>query len=189
MASADYDLGYLRAALDTLEDYLLSTEIYWPIGADSPAGAPDYPRLTLGGLLLAQKRAHAQDLSAEHRNELARIDEQIDALRSRWRVAWERKAGRGFSQRLRLWNDFIEDYRQNPKDNADRYNYEVERRVMLHLLGDEADAIPEAEHELLKGLDKLLGAVLIPDDFIWEQQLQSGFPRETYWYLYGRPRT
>lgn len=189
MPSVEYDLGYLRAALDTLEDYVLSTELYWPIGAKSPAREPDYPRLTLGGVLLAQKRAHAQDMSVEQRNELASIDEQIDAIRNRWRVAWERKAGRGFSQRLRLWNNFIEDYRHNPRGNADRYNYEVERRVMLHLLREEADAIPEAEQELLEALDKLLRAVLMPGDFIWEQQLESGFPKETYWYLYGRLRT
>lgn len=189
MPSAKYELGYLRAALDTLEDYLLSTELYWPIGAASPAGEPDYPRLTLGGMLLAQKRAHAQDMTVEQRDELARIDEQIDAIRNRWRVAWERKAGKGFSQRLRLWNDFIEDYRQNPKGNADRYNYEAERRVMLHLLGNEADVIPEAEQELLMALDKLLRAVLIPGNFIWDQQLQRGFPKATYWYLYGQPRT
>ncbi|HEY5573072.1 MAG TPA: hypothetical protein VIK64_08690, partial [Anaerolineales bacterium] len=63
MPSAEYDLGYLRAAVAALEDYLMSNELYWPIGAASPAGEPDYPRLTLGGLLLAQKRAHARDLS------------------------------------------------------------------------------------------------------------------------------
>lgn len=189
MPSAEYDLGYLKAALDTLEEYLLSTELYWPIGTVSPSGEPAYPRLTLGGMLLAQKRAHAQDLTVEQRNELAGLDEHIDAMRNRWRVAWERKAGRGFNQRLRLWNDFIEDYRQNPQGNVDRYNYEVERRVMLHLLWDEAEAIPEAEQDLLEGLDKLLRSVLIPGDFIWDQHLQSGFPKETYWYLYGQPRS
>ncbi len=188
MPSAEYDLGYLKAAIITLEPYLLSTELYWPIGVRSPAGEPDYPRMTLGYMLLAQKRAHARDLSMEQQSELARIDEQIDELRSRWRVAWERKAGRGFSARLRLWNNFIEDYRERPSANVDRYGYEVERRVMLHLLHDEAEAIPAAESELLIGLDKLLRAVLIPGEFIWDPELQSGFPQETYWYLYGRPR-
>lgn len=188
MPSAEYDLGYLRAAVAALEDYLMANEVYWPIGAASPAGEPDYPRLTLGGLLLAQKRAHARDLSPEQRHELAEIDEQIDNLRNRWRVAWERKAGRSFSARLRLWNDFIEEYRANPSANLDRYAYEVERRVMLDLFREEAGAIPEAELKSLESLDKLLRAVLIPGDFIWEAELQSGFPKQKYWYLYGRPK-
>lgn len=110
----------------------------------------------------------------------------MDDVRDRWRVAWERKAGRGFQARLRLWNSFLEDYRENPNANADRYRYEVERRVMLHLLMDEAEAIPEAEMDLLKDLDKVVRSALAPGDFIWGPELENGFPQEPYWYLYGQ---
>lgn len=189
MPSAEYDLGYLRAGIPALENYLLSNDLYWPIGASPPGGEPAYPRLTLGGLLLAQKRAHARDLTPQQRDELARLDEQMDDVRDRWRVAWERKAGRSFQARLRLWKNFLEDYRESPSANTDRYRYEVERRVMLHLLMDEAESVPQADLDLLKSLDKVVGAVLVPGDFIWDRELENGFPREPYWYLYGQLKT
>ena len=189
MLSAEYDLGYLRAGIPALENYLLSNDLYWPIGASSPSGERPYPRLTLGGLLLAQKRAHARDLTPAQRDELARLDEQMDDVRNRWQVAWERKAGRSFQARLRLWNNFLEDYRESPSANADRYHYEVERRVMLHLLMNEAKAISEADMELLRGLDKVVRSALVPDDFIWDPEHENGFPREPYWYLYGQLKT
>lgn len=68
MPSAEYDLGYLKAGISALENYLLSNDLYWPVGASSPSGEPAYPRLTLGGLLLAQKRAHARNLTPEQRD-------------------------------------------------------------------------------------------------------------------------
>jgi hypothetical protein len=54
MASLEYDLGYLQSALSTLEDYLLSADLYWSIGDNPPKGEPPYPSLTLGNVLLAQ---------------------------------------------------------------------------------------------------------------------------------------
>jgi hypothetical protein len=186
MPSAEYDLGYLRAAISALENYLLSNDLYWPIGASSPGGEPAFPRLTLGGMLLAQMRAHARGLTPEQHDELARLDEQMDDVRDRWQVAWERKAGRSFQARLRLWNNFLEDYRESPSANADRYRYEVERRVMLHLLADEAGEVREADMELLEVLDKVVRSALVPGDFIWDAELENGFPREPYWYLYGQ---
>jgi hypothetical protein len=185
MPTTEYDLGYLRAGLAALENYLLSKELYWALGAGAPSGEPAYPPLTLGGLLLALARLHARPLSMVERDQLARMEEQIDDVRSRWRVAWERKAAQDFRARLNLWRNFLEDYRQNPGADADRYAYEVRNRIMLHLLAPEASDIPPAETELLAGLDQLLRAVLVPGDFIWEKELAPGFPRNTYWYLYG----
>lgn len=191
MSTGEYEIRYLRAGVEALEDYLLSNELYWPIGVSAPSGARPYPRLTLGGLLLSQKRAHALSLTPEQRTELARLDERIDTARARWRVAWGNKSARGYSARLKLWRDFLEEYRAHPGDNYDRYAYEVRLRVMLHLLEPEArDAeegkmIDRAEFELLDGLDQLLRAVFVPGEFIWDPKLASTFLPQPYWYLYG----
>ena len=186
MPTLEYDLGYLRAALTVLDDYLLSADLYWSIGNRPPRGEPPYPSLTLGGVLLAQARAHAHPASGNLVGQLAQADEQINAVRGRWRSAWGRKARRDFHARLNLWRDFLEEYRQKPEAHLDRYAYEVRRRVMLHRLEPEAGEIPKAEVELLAGLDRLLRIVLIPGGFVWEQELSPGFPEEPYWYLYGR---
>lgn len=185
MPSAEYDLEFLRASLASLEDYLFSKELYWPLGARPPAGEPQFPPLTLGSLLLAQARLHACPLTFEQRDLLARLDEQIDEIRSRWRAAWGRKAAHDFRARLKLWRDFLEEHRQNPEGNYDRYAYEARRRAMLHLLAEEADDLAPEEIELLSALDSSLKAALEPAPFLWGDELAPGFPGDTYWYLYG----
>jgi hypothetical protein len=84
-----------------------------------------------------------------------------------------------------MWADFIDEYSRAPEANADRYAYEVQRRVMLDLLLADGNA-PEGVAELLGKLDALVKTFLVPGDFIWEAELQDGFPRNQYWYLYGK---
>ena len=184
MASIEYDLGYLSEGLASLESYLLSDEIYWNMRVPSPPGEPAYPLLSLGGLLLAKARLNARRLSMEQSGRLSQLETRIEVNRTHWRAAWTKKAQREFTARLRLWRDFIEEYRQNPAANIDRYAYEVNRRVMLHFLKAEANQISEPEQEMLAGLDKILLAVLIPGEFIWDKELQSGFQPQTFPYLY-----
>lgn len=184
MPSKEYDLGYLRAGLAVLEEYLLSDEIYWPIGAGAPAGEPAYPRLTLGGLLLADRRLKAQTLPPTQATELASLERRLEETRSRWRVAWEGKATLEFQARLNLWRDFLQEYREHPENNLDRFPYEIQRRVMLELLLPDAKP-PQAEIDMLRGLDGLLKSVLVPGNYAWEPELQRGFPPDPYWYLYG----
>ena len=185
MASIEYDLGYVSEGLASLESYLLSDDIYWNLRAASPPGEPAYPLLSLGGLLLAKARLVARRLPTEQSGRLSQLETGIERNRTHWRTAWTKKAEREFTARLRLWRDFIEEYRQSPEANIDRYAYEVSRRVMLHFLQAEATQISEQEQEMLAGLDKILLAVFIPGEFIWDNELRNGFPPQIFPYLYG----
>lgn len=186
MKSFEYDLRYLQAALDIFEKYLLSDEVFWPLNTSPPPGEPDYPQLTLDGLLLAAKRLEARQKTDAQSNQLEEVISDLGMNRSRWRVAWEQKANHCFRARLRMWKEFIEEYQNNSQENADRYAYEVRLRVMLDLLSSEISLDNMAEIILLQGLDGYLKKVLAQDSFIWDGGLQGGFPEETYWYLYGR---
>jgi hypothetical protein len=188
MPSIEYDLKYIQAGLVDLEGYLLSKELYWPVGATAPAGETHYPRLTLGNLLLARARLSGRELSPEQSSEFERLDQLLQETRQNWKVAWEQKAAKEFSARLRLWRDFINDYRKQPKSNLDRYAYEVNRRVTLQLLTPETAEVPDEETELLNGLDELLRAVFIPGEFVWDGDLKVSFPKNIFWYLYGMPK-
>lgn len=188
MSSAVFDLGYLLAAEPLLEDFLLVDQVYWPIHAGSPAGEPPFPQLTLGSVLVSLRQLQARRLPPERRAEFHRLQTRIEVLRTRWRVAWENKARREISARLRLWRDYLEELRAEPQNQADRYRYEVGRRVMLALLLDEVGQAPAHEIELLRGLDGLLAALFEPGDFLWDVELAAGFPPETFWYLYGSLR-
>lgn len=187
MPSAGYDLGYIQAALQELETYLLSKELFWPLSASSPPGEPAYPRLTLGGLLLAQARSRARNLSPSQNTELAGLERHLDNLQRRWRTAWGRKAAWEFCSRLEQWKNYLNELRADPEDFGSTYGYEVQLRVMLELLTPSMDDPDPAYLDLLAGLDAVLKVTIAPADFIWGEELVGGFPEETYWYLWGRP--
>jgi len=184
MPSADYDLGYLETAIELLESYLLSKEIYWKLNASSPPGEPGYPMLTLGSLLLAEARIQATRLTSSQDQRRLAVEKEIDRLREKWRTAWGNKSREEFRSRLDLWRNFIEEFRHDPQGNYDRYRYEVNRRVMLQLLEGEAIEIPISQHQLLTGLDRILKGIMVTGDFVWDKQLVAGFPPENYPYLY-----
>lgn len=179
MSSAEKDRAYLEAGIPQLEDYLLSDELFWPI----TARGYDLPRLTIGGLLLAKARLEARG------EQIEALFARLDAVRLKWRVAWETKAGREFQSRFGLWGNYLTDYRQNPEGHADSYPHEVRNRAMLQLLMAELPAkLPE--REALPALDGALRSSMIPGgDFVWDPDLQPGFPREEYWFLYGKLRS
>jgi len=189
MPSAEYDLGYIDAAVDFIEKYLLSEEVYWKMMASSPPGEPAYPSLTLGGLLLANARTLARHLTPMQDEHYLELEAKIDRVRTKWLSAWEKKAKKEFRSRLNLWRDFLEDFRQEPAENADRYAYEVSRRVMLDLLTGETRDIPYAEQQMLAGMDAIISGLLVPGEFVWDEELKAGFPREKYPYLYGTLRS
>lgn len=188
MPSFEYDLRYLQAGLDQLESYLLSKDLYWSIGIGASAGETPYPQLTPAGLLLAVQRLRARELLSAEKNAFDVVERRLNEILSRWRAAWGKKAAVDFRARLKLWRDFLEEYRANPETNYNRYTYEVGRRVQLQLLLPEAEAIPPAELQMLDGLDSLLRAVFTPGEFIWEAYLAAVFPDPVYWYLYGQVR-
>lgn len=177
MDPVEKDKAYLETGIPELGDYLISKELYWPISARGF----DLPRLTTGGILMAQTCLEARGERIEA------LTAQLEAVRSKWRVAWETKASREMQARTRLWSNYLADYRHNPEGFADAYAHEVRTRAMLHLLLAELPAPPAGQEQLIQ-LDGVLRANFITGEFIWETELQAGFPREAYWFLYGKLR-
>jgi hypothetical protein len=186
LKSFDYDLRYLKAGVEELESYLLSEHLFWPLDAKTEANEPVFPNLTLGNLLLIEARLKARHKTLEQEVQLGAVLPKLEQVRSQWRAAWDKKAEHSLHNRVTMWRNFIDDYTKAPEANADRYAYEVQRRVMLELLKDEVDQVPPAVSDLIAHLDALLKTFLISGDFIWESELKDGFPMETYWYLYGK---
>ncbi len=187
MPTLNDDLTYLQAAQDALEDFLLSNELFWPV---SGGHTGHLPRLSLGGILLAELRSRARAKTVSQQQRFHTVQTAVEAARTRWRVHWERKAVREFESRLRQWANYLNEYRENPAAQASYYPYEARLRVMLDLLRDEcAGALPPHAEEMYRGLDVLLQAVFTPGEFIWDTDLRAGLPRQRYWYLYGSLRT
>ena len=186
MHSVLYDLRYLQASLSSLEDYLLSRVGQWPLGEAAPAGELAFPPLTIEGILLAQRRLQAQKLPEALETEYQTTFSLIQSIHTRWPAAWDRKTAECFRQRLNLWRGFLDDLFHLPASHVDRYPYEVRLRVMLDLLAQFPAAIPATAIEQLADLDRMLHRHWKPGHFIWEANLQPGFPVEPHWYLYGQ---
>ena len=54
--------------------------------------------------------------------------------------------------------------------------------MLIALLNEYAT---EAEKQALSQLDAVLQARLKPTDFIWNAELETEFPAQEFWFLYG----
>lgn len=185
MPNFAYYQVYLQAGLNEVERYLLSKELFWPLNIAPVLGEVSYPNLTLGGLLLHRTYARPLAQTASQITSLQKLETEIEAIHTRWRVAWERKASWEFKSRLRQWGNFIKEIRVDPEDNLGYFRYEVRLRVILDLLRADLRDVDPAHFEHLDSLDLLLRALFQPGGFIWESELASEFPAENYWYLWG----
>jgi hypothetical protein len=185
MPSFDYYFRFLQAGADILENFLLSSNLYWQVGVRPPPGEPPYPQLTLGMIYLTRLRARAFASSNVKQSGLEAVESRIDDCYQTWRFAWGKKAAREIRERASQWRNFLEDYRERPSANYDRYRYEVFRRVLIQLLGPDADELNEADREMVVGLDQLAKVLITRGGFIWEVELQPYFSVDEFWYLYG----
>ncbi len=181
MPTIEKDRAFFQAGVRELADYLRSGELFWQLSVRET----DLPRLTIGGLLLAQRRLRVRLTAPAAQTDLIALEGQMDAVRSKWRSAWERKAGREVHARFTLWNSYLADYRQSPESQADAYPHEVQWRVMLQLLSVEISS-PLPELEALSDLDAVVKSFWRPGEFVWEADLMRAFPQQEYWFLYGK---
>jgi hypothetical protein len=182
---SSYEIRYLSAVVNVLEEYLLSDDLYWPPGISAKGGEPPYPSITPGSLCLFRLQARSRNLTTPGKAEFLRIDNDLLAILSSWQVAWEKKVIQDFHARLQLWGNFLDDLREKSESHLDRYPYEVTRRVQLDLLRGEVKRFPEADLRLLELLDRKLKAMFRPGDFIWEPVFETVYPKPRFWYLYG----
>lgn len=176
---------YLEAGLKEVERYLLADKLFWQLNIAPTPGDPGYPTLTLGGLLLYQTFARSLAKTTSQETALIQIETEIEAIHTRWRVAWERKASWEFKSRLRQWGNFLKEIRVDPEDNLGYYRYEVRFRVMMDLLRPDVPDVDPSFLEHLESLDLLLRALFAPGEFLWDRDLVTGFPAERFWYLWG----
>jgi hypothetical protein len=187
MSDFEYYQAYLQAALNGLEPYLLSDDLYQSM-AVLPAAARNYPSLTLGSLLLYQQYARPLVRTGAERSAYQKLEIELDVLRTRWRVAWEGKAAREFEARLRQWGNALQEIREDPVENLAYFRYEVRARVMLDLLKTETRDLAPAQVTHLENLDLILQALFQQGEFIWEPEFIPAFPQDPYWYLWGQPK-
>ncbi len=164
------EVQFVHEAVGQLKDYLLSDEVYWNLGSD--------PQLTLGNLLMAV--AYLRAVGKLPEADAARLDE----LHKEWKSAWEKKAGREFASRMRLWMQYLNELSDHPDRHADYYAAEVRVRALLELLADEAPGL----RGQLAAPDSKLKALTVSGDFVWNAAAKAAFPKGKYWFLWVKAK-
>jgi hypothetical protein len=181
--NVDHELRLLKEIAADLPDYLLSEVLYWQM-----AGSVDFPKLSLGLLLLTRARlfAVADQLDSKQRTQLEDAQRKIEATLDKWRSTAEKKAEQELRSRATLWQRFWDECRHDPHSCASSYAHEVTNRVIAQLL---LRAFPSlAKSPAARALAPVDGAVrarLQGERFIWPPEVQSAFPRSDVPYLYG----
>jgi hypothetical protein len=181
------DLTACRAMADEFEAYLRSDVLYWQMDAARPGGE-QLPKLTIGGFLERARRLRAAPLASV---QLAALDEAIrrfEQARDAQRQRYEVRALHDLRGRLDAWTWYLDDYAKQPIEEAPYYSARAHTRLAITLLLDELAHNAEAAslaHRLF-ALDERLRADWIAGAFVWHNSLAHAFPRESFWWLYGR---
>lgn len=184
------DLSQLEEMTERLEEYLLGAALYMPVGGFFRAAA--MPQLTLGALLLRRRRLTELRASLK-REQAARLGLALqlhDQAQADWTRHYEKKLQQEVPSRLQVMRAFFADCRESPRDCAPAYPVEALRRtivqeVMLAMdeFGYDASELAAPLHQTDVALRRLLRA----GDFIWSARLETVYPRERFWWLYGSP--
>ena len=181
------DLAACRAMADDFEEYLKSDVLYWQMDAARPGGE-QLPKLTLGGFLERARRLSAAPLSPAQRSTLDQAVRRFEAARMAHRQRYEARALHDLRGRLDAWAWYLDDYAKQPSEEAPYYPAQARTRLAIALLLDElsgkAGAAALAQRLLV--LDERLRADWIGGAFVWHSSLAHAFPRESFWWLYGR---
>jgi len=182
------DLRILEAMAAEMDDYLRNGNLFWPLGDSS------FPRLTLGGYLMREHRLDAlrQRLDQPDRNRLEAAEAQFKEALVEKVVAFERRAHEEIRARLRQWNEYLKELRDPSLSAGDYYGSAVETRAMLSALQNKLESPPyQLDRRVLNELasfDRVLANYWEAGDFIWPEEWTPAYPRQPYWWLYGRPR-
>ena len=175
MNSSEKDMAFFEAGLQQLETYTLSRDLYWP----SSVHTTDFTQITLGALLLVRERLKGWKIPG-----LQELSMQMDAVRLKWRSAWDAKASREIHARIELWKNYLDEALDAPDEFARQYPYQVRLRAILSLLQEE---LRESSPDSLMMLDGELRRIFKSGSFVWDPSIAWVFPQESFWFLFGAP--
>lgn len=187
----EFDLGVLKSFVGELDPFLKSDVVFWKIGGRAVAGR-QMPMLSLGGLQLTRRilAAGRSRLTPAQLTDYAQLDRQAEEFLAHWPANVEKKALSEIRSRLNIWASALDECGDNPAACAENYHTNVNSRVYVALLWPLVQSSPAtAKHrQRLSTLDSRLRGIFISGGLVWDPALASQFPREEFWFLYGRPR-
>jgi hypothetical protein len=186
----EHEMAVLEAMAAEMEPYLKSDILYWQL---SPAQriSPPPPMLTIGGALLRARRLEAltEGMGPALRERLAAARLTLEAALTAWKAHAAQKMGLELEARLNSWRRYASECQARNQLCVTSFPSEAEKRTILALLLDRAEEPVEVGEfrQQLQGPDARFREYFEPGEFIWDERLESAFPAEGFWWLYGRP--
>jgi hypothetical protein len=187
------DLREAEAMVRGFEDYLKGDNLYVNIGGGL-FGLNPMPSLTTGALVLRLRRLHvlAAQLTPEQQGKLTAVTQEHDAIRTDWRVHYEKKVLWEANSRLDAMRAFFEEAARSMEQAANAYRPELLRRTIVQDLLGVMDALhivsADLDQKVRQTDGRLQGVATEPTNFLWDSQLEAAYPRQVYWWLYRQPR-
>ena len=178
-----------REMAKALPKYLDQDELFWQMIIHTPEG-DKLPKMTLGGLLervqyLEMSREKLSDADLETLQEVKR---EIEEARKQYRDAYAKFLERELSSHLHSWHWYLDDLLGGNGDALERYPQEVWIRTRIELLVEEAGKVgANVPEDKIRAEDRRLREVWVEGEFIWPEWLKKFYPKDRYWWLYGKP--
>jgi uncharacterized protein YukE len=182
MQRNEYENKYLAEGLEQIKPYLLSGELFWNLNLASPRDRAPYPQMTLGNLLIS-----AHILGCEGSGAARELLNAFWATKQEWSIAWEGKAAKEYSYRLKQWGRAIEDFRDSRNPGVGALANELRGRTALVLLEREVAGEDLKRLGSLQTLDNVFLSLSKEGDFVWDEELRECLEIEPFWFLYRRP--
>lgn len=188
--SIDRDLAETKALAENLVPYIYGDQIYGSISGMFGSGT--MPSLTVGGLLMRLDRLHALEgeMSDAQKAQLAAADAQHESVRKEWTVHYNNKLAAEAASRVKVIQQFLGECKDNPKNCAQNYPPEANRRTIIEALVramQHSSSLPDDLSATIRAVDAGLRSMTEPSEFILSAALQAAYPQSEYWWLYVRP--
>lgn len=185
------DLNVLKRMLDSFERYLRSNDVYGSVGGGLFT-VGNNPSLTVGSVLMRLRRLDLlrDELDQKRQQTLDKLIDKNAAIRADRPDRYLSKMEREAHSRLDAMQRYFEECARDLTSCANNYNPEVLRRTITQeiLLAMEADDIQSADlDEKIKRTDSRLRRLIQENEFVWDDQLQTVYPADTFWWMYGAP--
>lgn len=187
--SADYDLAVLSSMVNRLQDYLEDDRLFKTITAYTPEGER-LLKMTIGGILQRLEELREQPLDPEQADELAELQREFERGRERNRDLYFKKLGRELKSYLDSWRWFLQNCWDGDNKCIAEYPQEVGTRLRIESLLEEGNGHPALQEgrRRVEELDARLRSNWVAGEFVLADELADRYPRDRYWWLYGRPR-
>lgn len=181
----DNDLKIFTAMVEHLTPYIYEDNLFGQI-------SNRLPKLTLGGLLMRRYRLQSLEdkLSSGQRQRFHSNNEAFARLRYEWLTHFHEKLLKEFESRVNAIQWYLDDCAKDRKSCDPNWPNEAEKRTIVHHVVEAAkedNIMTEALNGKLTAIDARLRGLAVGKKFLWDDDLRSIYPVETFWWLYGRP--